>query len=143
MRSLYLPLVAAGLTLGASLLLGAGEAGARVEADSEYSKAQTYNGALRYLRVDRGYEIVERDADAAYILFRYDTPGRQKRTTSGSIEVVEIEDRVRVFVQLPELPTYQESELRDGLLKKLRTEYGQAPRRKKPPPRKVDDAGAD
>ncbi len=47
----------AGVLLSAALLF-AHSATARVGGESEYSKAQTYSGALRYLRVDLGYEVV-------------------------------------------------------------------------------------
>ncbi len=123
-------------------LLRAGGADARVEAESEYTKAQTYNGALRYVRVDLSYEVVEKDADSAYILFRYEPPGR-RQPTSGSIEIIEVDQRVKVFVQLPQMPGYHETVLRDGLMKKLRSEYGTPPRRKPPPPPPPGDAGAD
>jgi short-subunit dehydrogenase len=70
------------------LLLAQG-AGARVEAESAYSKAQTYSGALRYLRVDLGYEVVEKDPDSAYLVFRYAAPGQPKSESFGTVEVVE------------------------------------------------------
>src|SRR5690606_25910140 len=44
---------------------------ARVATDSLYTKAQNYSAALRFLRVDKGYDVVERDAEAAYLIFRY------------------------------------------------------------------------
>jgi len=113
--------------------LASSPASARAEADSQYSKEQTYSGALRYLRVDLGYEIVEKDADAAYLIFRYLPPGETKRFASGTVEVIETRDTVRLFVQLPQMPEYHERVLRDGLLKKLRTEYGAAPAKSKKP----------
>jgi hypothetical protein len=115
---------------------------ARVEAGSGYTKTQTFSAALRFLRVDRGYEIVEKDADAAYLLFRYPLPGR-KESASGSLEVVETQAGVKVYVQLPRLPEYHESVLRDGLLRKLREEYGEpkkAPAPAKPPPAKPSES---
>ena len=116
---------------------------ARVEADSEYTKVQTYNGTLRYLRVDLGYEITEKDPDAAYILFKYSASNR-KQPSHGSVEIIEAKQRVRVFVQLPEMPGYHETMLRDGLLKKLRADYGEPPRKApKSPPAPSQDAGAD
>ncbi|MCA9597092.1 MAG: hypothetical protein KC776_27450 [Myxococcales bacterium] len=140
MKKLWL-LGAAGLVL-ASVMSATG-ASARVEGDSEYSKALTYNGALRYLRVDMGYEVVEKDPDAAYILFRYEPPGH-KQPTNGSVEIVETRDDVKVFVQLPQMPSYHETVLRDGLMKKLRTEYGAPPKKKKKPaPKPIADAGSD
>ena len=115
-------------------VLVATRARASVEAESLYTKAQTYNAALRYLRVDLGYEVTEKDPDAAYLLFRLSPEGK-KTQVSGSFEIVEQKDSVRFYVRLPELPTYREAVLSDGLLKKLRTEYGEPPRRQAPKPR--------
>ncbi|MBN2195915.1 MAG: hypothetical protein JW751_24065 [Polyangiaceae bacterium] len=95
----------------------------RVELSSPYSKAQTYSGALRYLRVDRGYEVVERDPDAAYLLFQFVPDGKSK-SVRGSIEVIEVKTKVRVILRVPELPEYHEAMLRDGLVEKLKGEYG-------------------
>jgi hypothetical protein len=114
------------------LLLAEG-AGARVEAESAYSKAQTYSGALRYLRVDLGYEVVEKDPDSAYLVFRYAAPGQPKSDSFGTVEIVEADAHVRVFVRIPSMPEYHERVLRDGLIRKLREEYGV------PTPRKPDD----
>jgi hypothetical protein len=102
---------------------------ARVDGSSSYSKAQTYSGALRYVRVDLGYDVVEKDPEAAYLIFKYSAPG-SKETATGTLEVVEAGGNVRLFVSLPRLPEYQERVFRDGLLKKLRDEYGPAPAKK-------------
>lgn len=137
-------LILVGLLVAGTLLLGL-PARARVEAESGYSKAQTYSGALRYLRVDLGYEVVEKDPDAAYLVFRYLPPGQPKSASTGTVEVVDRGDGVRVFVRLPSMPEYHEVVLRDGLMKKLRDEYGAPPARKapeKPAPAKPEaDAG--
>jgi len=117
-------------------------AGARVEGDSEYSKAQTYSAALRYLRVDLGYEVVEKDPDSAYLVFRYEPPGQQKSESLGTVEVIDTGDHVRLFVRLPRMPEYHERVLRDGLLRKLRDEYG-PPAPRKPEPKRPADAGTD
>jgi len=126
--------VAFALLLSTLLLCGV-PARARVEGDSDYSKAQTYSGALRFLRVDMGYEVVEKDPDAAYLVFRYASPGQGKNESTGTLEVVEAGERVRVFVRIPRMPEYHERILRDALLKKLREEYGvPAPRKPAPKP---------
>jgi hypothetical protein len=140
-----LPVLVGMLAIG-TLLLGV-PAGARVEAESGYSKAQTYSGALRYLRVDLGYEVLEKDPDAAYLVFRYVPPGQAKGATTGTLEVVDRGENVRVFVRLPSMPEYHEVVLRDGLMKKLRDEYG-TPRAKKAPDKPAPsppagDAGSD
>jgi hypothetical protein len=119
-------LVAAGLAFSAAAL--SPSASARVDGSSSYTKAQTYSAALRYVRVDLGYEVVEKDPDAAYLIFKYSAPGAGKASVTGTLEVVEANAGVRVFVSLPRLPEYYERVLRDGLLKKLRDEYGAPPR---------------
>jgi hypothetical protein len=122
-------------------------AGARVEAESGYTKAQTYSGALRYLRVDLGYEVLEKDPEAAYLVFRYLPPGQPKSSSTGTLEVVDRGDGVRLFVRLPSMPEYHEAVLRDGLLKKLRDEYGVPAPKKAPakpgPSTPAADAGRD
>jgi hypothetical protein len=134
---------AAGVAVATAAALGTTLAEARVEASSEYSKAQTYSAALRYLRVDLGCAVIEKDPDAAYLMFDYHSPGPTKAVSSGSIEIIESGEKVRVIVQLPKLPEYHERVLRDGLMRKLHEEYG-APPRVKPAPEKPsprEDAG--
>jgi hypothetical protein len=136
----------AGVLLGAAVFF-AQSATARVGGESEYSKAQTYSGALRYLRVDLGYEVVERDPDAAYLIFRYQLPGQSKGTATGTVEIVDSDGHVKLFVQIPTMPEYHERVLRDGLVRKLHDEYGVPPHKPPPatPPQKKPeaDAGAD
>jgi hypothetical protein len=116
------------------LLLGAvsSTAGARTEAAVPYTRAQTFSAALRYLRVDLGYEVTEKDPDAAYLLFSYATSERKTEGSRGAIEVVQREHGVRVFVSLPQLPSYHEEVLKQGLVRKLVAEYGE-PARDTPP----------
>jgi hypothetical protein len=122
LRSIVSVLTALAVTAPATL------ADARVDGGSSYSKAQTYSGALRYVRVDLGYEVVEKDPDAAYLIFKYTAPGGSKNSAvTGTLEVIESNGGVRLFVSLPRLPEYYERVFRDGLLKKLRDEYGAPP----------------
>ena len=79
-----------------------------------------------------GFEVTEKDADAAYLLFHFLHEGR-KKDTNGAIEIIERKDDVLVTVRLPDLPHYQEEMLSDGLFRKLRTEYGEPPRREDRP----------
>ena len=115
-----------------SVLIGLSPAAeSRVEAQSLYSKAQTYNGALRYLRVDLGYEVTERDPEAAYLLFTY-VPTGSGNPSQGAIEIVQTGERINVYVRLPRMPRYHEQVLTDGLLRKLREEYGEPVKRPRP-----------
>jgi hypothetical protein len=113
----------------------AGAAWARSEVEVGYTREQAFSAALRYLRVDLGYEVIEKDPDAAYLLFSFADPELARKTGRGSIEVVQRERSVRVLVNLPDLPSYREEVLKRGLLDKLRTEYGEPtgePPREKP-----------
>jgi hypothetical protein len=114
-------------------------ADARVDGASGYSKAQTYSGALRYVRVDLGYEVVEKDPDAAYLIFKYTAPGGGKNSAvTGTLEVIEATGGgVRLFVNLPRMPEYYERVFRDGLMKKLKDEYGAPPPVAKKPAEKA------
>lgn len=102
---------------------------ARVSNDFSYTKQQTYSAALRFLRVDKGFEIVERDADAAYLIFSYPAPGQNGKQAQGTIEVIEVDDHVKLVVQLPRMPEYHEQLLADGLRTKLKRDYGEPPPR--------------
>lgn len=126
------------------LLASAGTAWGRAEAEVAYTREQAFSAALRYLRVDLAYDVTEKDADAAYLLFSFAAPELQRKVARGSIEVVQRQRTVRLFVNLPELPSYREEVIKRGLLEKLRAEYGEpTPREDQPPekapPKKPDD----
>lgn len=111
-----------------SFVLAAPAASARIATDSGYSKEQTYSGALRYLRVDLGYDVTERDPESAYLMFQYVPHGR-KESTRGTIEIVETKAGTKLYVQLSEMPEYHEQVLANGLIRKLETDYGHPSKR--------------
>jgi hypothetical protein len=131
---------AAGAIL-ASTLGQPGTADAKASFESPYTLNQTYNAALRMVRVDLGLTVTERDPGAAYILFDYKSTESGRRVAPGSIEMLDAGRAVKVVVQLGQMPRYHEQVLSDSLAKKLRDEYGE------PVPRgnqhEVSDAGAD
>jgi len=117
---------------------------ARADADCYYSLPQVFGAALRYLRVDLGYEVVEKDPEAAYLLFKYRVPGDPKREVGGSVEIVKAERKVRIFIKIPKMPQLHEQLLRDGLLRKLAQEYGEPTRSPQEKPKTTaPDAGVD
>jgi hypothetical protein len=120
-----------------SLLLLTAASEARIEQKLSYTKQQSYNAALRYLRVDSGYKITEKDIESGYLLFEYPVTGSTE-VTGGSIEIIDREDSVALIVQLPQMPRYHERMLATGLLKKLRADYGEPPRSR--PPRRDEGA---
>ncbi len=100
-----------------------------------YPFDQVWPTAIRYLRVDRGYTIVDRDAEAGYILFDFPVDGDARG--SGSLEMFAMEDAsgrpsVQVSVSTGAGPVHLPSSIVDGLAAKVRAERGQpAP----PPPK--------
>jgi hypothetical protein len=105
---------------------------ARSEDEVRWSKQQIYSSALRYLRVDLGYTVTEKDAEAAYLMFEFPRSDQKKKLAFGSIEIVDMGKAVRLVVRLPELPEYRERLLADGLLSKLKNEHGEPPAPAKP-----------
>jgi hypothetical protein len=98
-----------------------------------YPLPHVWPTSIRYLRVDRGYTIVDSDLDAGYILFDFPAGEHAAR---GSAELFATQDSsgrpsVRVKVSTDGGPTHLPHAIVDGLARKLRDERGQpAP----PPP---------
>ncbi|WP_437815804.1 hypothetical protein [Sorangium sp. So ce1078] len=114
--------------------LGARRASASVAHESPYTFEQTFGTALRLVRVDLGFKIVEKDVASGYLLFEYRSPESGGRVTQGAIEVVNGRAGVHVAVQLPAMPQYHEQVLLDALVKKLAAEHGDPPKKAPPPP---------
>ncbi len=110
-------------------------ASAKVTIDSPYTRAQTFNGALRYIRVDQQYEIIEKDVETGYFLFKYKA---DSGAATGSIQVLEAGDRVRLIVQIPQYPEYHEQVVTKGINEKLRDEYGEPPVRQPAKPKETE-----
>ncbi len=108
---------------------------ARVQEDLPWSYTQIFQSSIRLVRVDLGCTITERDEDAGFVLFEYESSGRVHH---GSIEFAPTTDRygveaVRVVVQIPTLPTYVERMILNRLERKLRDEIGPPPRVRRTP----------
>ena len=112
-------------TVALALAVGIRPASAKTSFESPYTLAQTYNAALRMVRVDLGLAIKERDPAAAYLIFDYRSHEGGDRAVPGSIEMLETGHGVRVVVQLAQMPRYHEQVMSDALTKKLRDEYGE------------------
>jgi hypothetical protein len=102
----------------------AATAEARTTEELPWTFSQVYRTTIRLVRVDLGCEITERDEDAGYLTFDYESSGRVHH---GSIEVIATEDAagVRVIVQLSTLPSYVERMVLNRLERKLRDEIGE------------------
>ncbi len=106
-----------------------GVAHAKSGMESAYTYEQTWNTALRLVRVDLGYKIVEKDEKAGYILFEYADKGT---ASSASIELLPGERSIRVVCQIPKFPSYHETVVLDRLARKLKDEHGAPIEKPKP-----------
>ncbi len=121
------PYTCAAIVIGLFVSL-AGPAEAKTERELTYRYNQIWSTSIRFLRVDKGYLLTEKDKKSGYILFDYQDRGKKLQ---GSLEIVPtvIEGRrfVRTRLRIPSMPSYVEVVLLDKLTRKLKDEYGKAP----------------
>ena len=130
------------------LVLLAGTADARTEKMLAYPRADAWATAVRWVRVDEHLKLVEKDADAGYVLFEL---REEQKTFRGSLEVIDtIKDGrhvVRFVLAIEDRPTWLEVQMLNRLERKLRTELGApspAPTPKQDePPKKAGDKPVD
>lgn len=121
--------------------------------DSAYAKSdrvvyygfdQAWSTAVRFLRIDEGYTIVERDAEAGYVLFEVK---EENKVFQGALEVVRTKDdrdrpALRLILRIEDRPSYMERGVLNRLERKLRDEHG-APKKRAPPPKPKPDSSGD
>ena len=115
-----------------------------------YPFAQVWPTAIRYLRIDRGFKVVDRDEEAGYMLFEF--PVDSGGTGSGSVEMFATEDAsgrpsVSISVNTGAGPVHLPNAILDGIAAKVRAERGQpsAPPKQDPAPKQPppdDDDGS-
>ena len=91
-----------------------------------YVFADVWPAAVRFLRIDEGFAIAERDEQAGYVVFRFVPPG-PKKDAEGSLELVRQPQGTEIFVAMASLPAHHEQALLDRLLAKLRREIAAPP----------------
>lgn len=113
-----------------------------------YPADQVWPTAIRYLRVDRAYEVVDRDRDAGFILFDFPLEHRPETPGRGSLELVATVDAagraaVRLVVSTDAGPTHLPHAIAEGLADKLKQERGQPapPPSPTPPPEPAPPLG--
>jgi hypothetical protein len=126
--------------------ISTGVAHARSEKTLAYPRDPAWAASVRFLRVDARLKLVEKDADAGYVLFEYT---EEKKTFRGSLEVIEVvkdgRKLVRFILQIEDRPAWVEIEMLTKLERKLRAELGSplpapTPPKDKAEPPKHDDA---
>jgi hypothetical protein len=132
--------------LAASSWLVPTMAWARTIEIASYPIVDVWPAAVRFLRVDHGFPIREKDESAGYILFDY-TDG--PKPCKGSLELIRATDRegrdaTRIAIAIPDLPRRYERMLIDKLVVKLREDHGPPappPHKPEPPAPPRPDAG--
>jgi hypothetical protein len=135
--------VATGLLVAAAIALSTTGASARSTYASPYGFERTWTAAIRFVRVDNGWQITEKDEASGYVLFDYRS-SESKKGTPGSLELVRGQgegEPVSVLVEIPKMPRYHEQMLLDGLASKMRREYGDPPEHRRPS--ELPDASTD
>jgi hypothetical protein len=109
-----------------------------------YPITSVWPASVRFLRVDRGFPIREKDESAGYLLFDHTDGPKPCKASLELIQVTDPEgrDATRLAVTIPELPRRYEQMLLDKLAAKIRDDIGPP----SPPPRRPEphkpDAGA-
>lgn len=140
---LFTVVLIAALGFAASYAPGAD---ARQSGAVSYRYEQVWGAAIRMVRVDYGYQLVDRDRDIGFLMFQYAENGTQH---SGSVELVRTvqhgNEVVRVVVNIPTMPNYIERMMLQRLERKLRSDFGLPIRRPvaTPEPEPADDEAAE
>jgi hypothetical protein len=113
---------------GSTLVVAPGVAHAKSASALPYPNGDVWAAAVRFLRVDRGFAIREKDEKAGYVLFDFVEGGK---TFHASLELVALTDddgraSTEAVVSMPDLPRRYELLLLGELGAKVRQEQGPA-----------------
>jgi hypothetical protein len=98
-----------------------------------YPYESVWPAAVRFVRVDRGWKIVEQDKEAGFLRFELID---EKKSHTASLELVRTTDgegraAVRMQLSTTDLARFQEAPILDAIARKLRDELGPPPPPKK------------
>ncbi len=98
---------------------------ARSQKTLAYPRPESFSTAVRFIRVDEGLKLIEKDNDAGYVLFELH---EEKKTFRGSLEVIDVvqdgRHAVRFVMTIEDRPEWQELQMLQRLEQKLRAELG-------------------
>ena len=109
----------------------ASNASARAQTELPYALGEAFSTAIRFVRIDRGCKVVDKDADAAFVAFECDDDGKVKR---GSLELFKVPAGVRTQVTLGDDTHGMELRWLELFERKLRDERGTPTAPPAPPP---------
>lgn len=114
---------------------------ARSNVESPYPVEQIWSTAVRFLRVDQRFPVLEKDRDAGYILFDFvEEPTKVHKASLELVPVVQADGRsgTKVVLSIPDKPRHVEVLLLEKLMKKAVEELG-APAPAPPRPKRDTD----
>jgi hypothetical protein len=98
-----------------------------------YPRDHVWSTTVRFLVVDEKAKVIEKDADAGYVLFEIKDDGKSYR---GSLEIITVmadgRPQIRFAIHVHDRPLWREASMVERLEKKVRAELGSPP----PPPKK-------
>ena len=99
-----------------------------------YQRDHVWSTAVRFLVVDEKAKVVDKDADAGYVLFELKEDGKSYR---GSLEIITVmvdgRQNIKFSIHIVDRPLWREAGMVDRLEKKIRHELGSPPPPKKEP----------
>lgn len=111
------------------ILLTPSFASAKAQLELGYSVEEIFSTSVRYVRVDRGCKVTDKDADAAFVMF--ECKPDETHTSRGSIEILRSQlhgkESVRLQATLPDEGHGAELRLVELIERKLREERGTTP----------------
>jgi hypothetical protein len=113
------------------LVLAMHRALARAQVDLPYGLAESFSTAVRFVRVERGCKVTDKDAEAAFVAFECSDDGKIKR---GTLELFRTGAAVRAQITLGDETHGMELRWLELLERKLRDERGTPPPPSPPPP---------
>lgn len=103
------------------LLLTMHHAFARAQVDLPYGVPESFSTAVRFVRVERGCKVTDKDPDAAFVAFECSDEGKIKR---GTLEIFHAGSGVRAQITLGDDTHGMELRWLELFERKLRDERG-------------------
>lgn len=104
----------------------ASNAHAKTSRKVSHSYEKVWPAAVRFLRIDEGHKVLEKDMANGYLLFEI---AEERKLFQGSVEVIRRKDArgrdaVELILTIKDRPSYMEHGILDRMLVKIRKELG-------------------
>jgi bifunctional DNA-binding transcriptional regulator/antitoxin component of YhaV-PrlF toxin-antitoxin module len=111
-------------------------ASAKATGKVSYKFSAVWPVMIRFLRIDEGHKIEEKDMEGGYIVFLVKSDGKEFR---GTVEIGRVKDdwnreASMLIVKISERPQYMEQSIIERVGQKLRGELGEPQDPQDPPP---------